>query len=163
MVNGVVYGIGNDIANGIPYGMANAKNIDLNQVVLFTMLQNHENKTGNVFALIRGPEQGLGRIFNNLIDENTTRLIVKLVQNCHFVKTKFKNRATGLSEKLDILVGYDTPWDYVTNVVESYMKTLAGFSEEGIKTFGFIQGDKIKNFDLVRIVFSFEEINLNNS
>ena len=29
----------------LPYGMANAKNIDLNQVVLFTMLQNHENKT----------------------------------------------------------------------------------------------------------------------
>lgn len=29
----------------LPYGMANAKNIDLNQVVLFTMLQNHEHKT----------------------------------------------------------------------------------------------------------------------
>ena len=29
----------------LPYGMSHAKNIDLNQIVLFTMLQNHEHKT----------------------------------------------------------------------------------------------------------------------
>jgi hypothetical protein len=29
----------------LPYGMASAKNIDLGNVVLFTMLQNHEHKT----------------------------------------------------------------------------------------------------------------------
>ena len=114
--------------------------------------QGNEQYTGDIFALIRGPEQGLGRIFHNKLDENTTRLIVKLVQNCQFIKIKFKNRATGLSEKLDLLVGYDTPWNFVVNALEAYMKQLAGFTEEGIKTIGFIRGNKIINFDLVRIV-----------
>ena len=58
--------------------------------------------TGDVFALIRGPEQGLGRIFNNNIDENTTSLIIKMVQNCHFMKIKIKNQATKQFEKLVI-------------------------------------------------------------
>ena len=99
-----------------------------------------ENITGDIFALIRGPEQGLGRIFNNDIDKNTTSLIIKLVQNCHFLKLKIRNQATKQYEKLDLLVGYDTPWAFVVNAIESYMKTLAGFSESGIKTFGFIKG-----------------------
>jgi hypothetical protein len=112
-----------------------------------------ENITGDIFALIRGPEQGLGRIFNNNIDKSTTSLIIKLVQNCHFLKLKIKNQATKQCEKLDILVGYDTPWAFVVNAVESYMKTLAGFSENGIKTFGFIKGKNIVNFDLVRVEY----------
>ena len=29
----------------LPYGMSSAKNLDLKQVVLFTLLQNHEHKT----------------------------------------------------------------------------------------------------------------------
>lgn len=29
----------------LPYGMSHAKNIDLKQIVLFTLLQNHEHKT----------------------------------------------------------------------------------------------------------------------
>lgn len=34
-----------DCPGKLPYGMANAKNVDLSQVVIFTMLQNHEHKT----------------------------------------------------------------------------------------------------------------------
>jgi hypothetical protein len=109
-----------------------------------------EDITGDIFALIRGPEQGLGRIFNDNIDKNTTSLIIKLVQNCHFMKIKMRNQATKQHENLDLLIGYDTPWDFVINAIESYMKTLAGFTESSIKTFGFIKGKKIVNFDLVR-------------
>ncbi len=39
---GEVGGGGN---KGLPYGMASAKNVDLENVVWFTLLQNHENKT----------------------------------------------------------------------------------------------------------------------
>ena len=126
--------------------------IEIMETNLVPLGQPDEIISGDIFALIRGPVQGLGRIFNNSIDENTTRLIIKLVQNCHFIKLKAKNRATGKSEKLDLLVGADTPWEYVKTSVESYIKTLPGFTEEGIKTFGFIKGQKIINFDLVRVV-----------
>ena len=60
-----------------------------------------EDITGDIFALIRGPEQGLGRIFNDNIDKNTTSLIIKLVQNCHFMKIKMRNQATKQNENLE--------------------------------------------------------------
>ena len=126
--------------------------IEITETNLVPLGQGCEENTGDIFALIRGPEQGLGRIFNNNIDESTTRLIVKLIQNCHFVKVQINNRAKNLIERLDLLVGQDTPWDEVKKVVGNYMKKLNGFEENGIKTFGFIQGNKIVNFDLVRTV-----------
>ena len=115
--------------------------------------QGSAENTGDIFALIRGPEQGLGKIFNEKIDENTTRLIVKIVQNCHFIKIHMRNRASNLTEKLDLLVGHDTPWDEVKNAIEKYMHQLEGFGEEGVKTFGFFQDSNIVDFDLVRMVF----------
>ena len=60
--------------------------LETNLVPLGTGSTEH---TGDIFALIRGPEQGLGRIFNNSIDEQTTRLIVKMVQNCHEIINNF--------------------------------------------------------------------------
>ena len=36
---------GNQPLPRLPYGMSHAKNLDLKQVVLFTLLQNHEHKT----------------------------------------------------------------------------------------------------------------------
>ena len=56
--------------------------LEILETNLVPLGQSDENKTNDIFALVRGPEQGLGRIFNHKIDENTTRLIVKLVQNC---------------------------------------------------------------------------------
>jgi hypothetical protein len=106
--------------------------------------------TGDIFALIRGPEQGLGRIFTNSIDENSTRLVVKLLQNCHFVNIQVQNRRSNLKERIDLLIGQNTPWEVAKNAIENYIKTMAGFEEDGIKTFGFISANGITNFDLVR-------------
>ena len=112
-----------------------------------------ENQYGDIFALIQGPEQGLGRIFTNNIDETTTKLIIKLVQNCHFLNIKVKNRATNLQLRINLLVGHNTPWEAVKSAIECYIKKSPGFTEEGFKTFGFIQNNQIQNFDLVRTVF----------
>jgi hypothetical protein len=139
-----------ELTNSVELSIAKNEIMETNLVPLGL---GNENITGDVFALIRGPEQGLGRIFNNNIDQNTTSLIIKIIQNCHFVKIKMKNQANKQCEKLDLLISYDTPWGFVVNAIESYMKTLAGFSESGIKTFGFIKGKKITNFDLVRAEF----------
>ena len=106
--------------------------------------------TGDIFALVRGQEQGLGRIFAKTIDESTTRLVVKLLQNCHFVNVQIKNRRSNLAERMDLLIGHNTPWENVKNAVENYVKTMAGFEEVGMKTFGFISANGITNFDLVR-------------
>ena len=115
--------------------------------------QGSENHHGDILAIIRGPEQGLGRIFTNNIDESTTKLIIKLVQNCHFLNIKIKNQANNLQFRMNLLVGHDTPWESVKIVVENYMQKTPGFTDEGIKTFGFANKNKIQNFDLVRTVF----------
>merc|ERR1712223_465243 len=54
----------------LPYGMANAKNIDLNQVVLFTMLQNHENKT--IEWMLTFPTETEKNQWIELVTPNTT-------------------------------------------------------------------------------------------
>ena len=54
----------------LPYGMANAKNIDLNQVVLFTMLQNHEHKT--MEWLLTFPTESEKNQWIELVTPNTT-------------------------------------------------------------------------------------------
>lgn len=54
----------------LPYGMANAKNIDLNQVVLFTMLQNHENKT--IEWMLTFPTETEKTQWIELVTPNTT-------------------------------------------------------------------------------------------
>ena len=121
---------------------------------LVPMGKDCEENTGDIFALIRGPVQGLGRIFNNNIDESTTRLIVNMVQNCHFLKLQIRNKVTNQDEKLDLLVGHNTPWEEVKNVIENYTKKLPGFGDDGIKTYGYITDEKIKNFDLVRRLYN---------
>ena len=108
------------------------------------------NDTGDIFALVRGQEQGLGRIFTSSIDENSTRLVVKLLQNCHFVNVQVRNRRSNLKERIDLLISQNTPWEVAKTAIENYIKIMAGFEEDGIKTFGFVSSNGITNFDLVR-------------
>ena len=54
----------------LPYGMSNAKNIDLDQVCLFTMLQNHEHKT--IEWLLTFPTESEKNHWIELVTPNTT-------------------------------------------------------------------------------------------